>query len=338
MVPGGCHSGSAAQPGAPRSLRPGPCSSCALQASPNHHTPARSSCAQELAETAPGFVNASVEFDVASLRPTYRLMWGAAGESNALAVAQGLGFAPNVVAAAREVRPPALRCCGRQLPAASWPVLGLQRMPAGLRNVHELNSSPPALHAAPSHSAQVAAELHHSSQASGKRSAMLQASLLEQLEKVRQAAGEAAAARAAAEAALAAAQAELAAAQEMQAELRQTEAEVKSAGAKAQQATKQLLADVRAGRKSAREAEEALRAMERQAAPPESAALRLMGLRAAAQVDVLRVGLGAHKCSLPQLPCGHSACCCCRSSHRPLLTAASATPPLAATGRCRPGR
>lgn len=66
-------------------------------ASPPLHT------MQELAATAPGFVNASVEFDVASLRPTYRLLWGAAGESNALAVAQGLGFAPAVVAAAREV-------------------------------------------------------------------------------------------------------------------------------------------------------------------------------------------------------------------------------------------
>ena len=59
---------------------------------------------QELAATAPGFVNASVEFDVASLRPTYRLQWGAAGESNALAVAQGLGFSPDIVAAARQVR------------------------------------------------------------------------------------------------------------------------------------------------------------------------------------------------------------------------------------------
>lgn len=59
---------------------------------------------QELAATTPGFVNASVEFDVASLRPTYRLLWGAAGDSNALAVAEGLGFSPAVVAAAREVR------------------------------------------------------------------------------------------------------------------------------------------------------------------------------------------------------------------------------------------
>lgn len=41
---------------------------------------------------------------MASLAPTYRLVWGAAGESNALAVAQGLGFAGDVVAAAREVR------------------------------------------------------------------------------------------------------------------------------------------------------------------------------------------------------------------------------------------
>lgn len=61
-------------------------------------------CLQELASTAPGFVNASVEFDVASLRPTYRLLWGTAGESNALAVAEGLGFSPTLVAAAREVR------------------------------------------------------------------------------------------------------------------------------------------------------------------------------------------------------------------------------------------
>ena len=71
---------------------------------------------QELAGTAPGFVNASVEFDVASLRPTYRLVWGEAGESNALAVAQGLGFAPPIVAAAREVR----RCWeGGGAPAAA---------------------------------------------------------------------------------------------------------------------------------------------------------------------------------------------------------------------------
>lgn len=59
---------------------------------------------QELASTTPGFVNASVEFDIATLRPTYRLLWGRAGESNALAVAQGLGFSPAVVAQARQVR------------------------------------------------------------------------------------------------------------------------------------------------------------------------------------------------------------------------------------------
>ena len=64
---------------------------------------------QELATTTPGFVNASVEFDTATLRPTYRLLWGEAGDSNALAVAQGLGFAPAVVAAAREASQ--LRAC-----------------------------------------------------------------------------------------------------------------------------------------------------------------------------------------------------------------------------------
>ena len=33
-----------------------------------------------------------MEFDTASLRPTYRLMWGSAGASNALDIAFALGF------------------------------------------------------------------------------------------------------------------------------------------------------------------------------------------------------------------------------------------------------
>ncbi|KAK9833029.1 hypothetical protein WJX74_004733 [Apatococcus lobatus] len=49
------------------------------------------------------YMNAAVEFDIKSLRPTYRLQWGLAGASNALAVATGLGFDARVVAAAREI-------------------------------------------------------------------------------------------------------------------------------------------------------------------------------------------------------------------------------------------
>lgn len=65
---------------------------------------------KSFAHSAEGVVNASLEFDIATLRPTYKLTLGLPGRSNALAIASRLGLPEAIVTAARSaVNPDELR-------------------------------------------------------------------------------------------------------------------------------------------------------------------------------------------------------------------------------------
>jgi DNA mismatch repair protein MutS2 len=66
-----------------------------------------------LAGAEPGVVNASLQFDAAELRPTYRLQKGIPGRSYGLAIARRLGFPGDVLAAAESHLPEQEREMGR---------------------------------------------------------------------------------------------------------------------------------------------------------------------------------------------------------------------------------
>ena len=62
---------------------------------------------KSFAHTTPRVENASVEFDLETLSPTYRLSMGLPGRSNALAIASRLGMRPDIVDGARRLLQPA---------------------------------------------------------------------------------------------------------------------------------------------------------------------------------------------------------------------------------------
>lgn len=79
------------------------------------------------------FENVAMEFDDEKLAPTYRLIWGIPGRSNALNIAQRLGLDPAVVAAARE------RLGSAEVRPASWGTRSTN-LPSPLLNPTDVNN------------------------------------------------------------------------------------------------------------------------------------------------------------------------------------------------------
>lgn len=48
------------------------------------------------------FDNAAMEFSLETLQPTYRILWGCTGDSNALSIAQSIGFDRNIIVRAQK--------------------------------------------------------------------------------------------------------------------------------------------------------------------------------------------------------------------------------------------
>ncbi|WP_433957902.1 endonuclease MutS2 [Cytobacillus horneckiae] len=58
---------------------------------------------KEFADKKDGFLNATMEFDVESLQPTYRLLFGQSGKSQAFAIAMKLGLHPKLIEKAHQI-------------------------------------------------------------------------------------------------------------------------------------------------------------------------------------------------------------------------------------------
>jgi len=87
-----------------------PCSPICLNAASTTLVTTHHPELKAFAHSTPGVVNASVEFDLETLQPTFHLTIGLPGRSNALAIAQRLGMPEPIINAARsELSPTDLR-------------------------------------------------------------------------------------------------------------------------------------------------------------------------------------------------------------------------------------
>ncbi|MEI7832510.1 MAG: endonuclease MutS2 [bacterium] len=93
------------------------------------------------AQTTPGFSNAGVEFNLETLRPTYRVLFGLPGSSNALSIAGRLGLSKDIIVHARTLMGDAPQALDQVLKQAEGARRSLDReRSAAARSRHDAES------------------------------------------------------------------------------------------------------------------------------------------------------------------------------------------------------
>lgn len=96
---------------------------------------------KEFARSAPGFENGSMAFDIASLKPLYRLVIGQAGESHAFLIALRLGVDPRIITRAHEITYKEMKDYSKEEIPAENAAIDYYALPEHRQGIEELQNT-----------------------------------------------------------------------------------------------------------------------------------------------------------------------------------------------------